>query len=70
MFGFDKPETGSKERFYGRIETFKRKGIPVARHHMWWLIHNCFAHPLIGIAPIKIFFEFHDYTSIKINGEV
>lgn len=67
MFGFDQPEDGSEDRFYKRLEDFRQKAIPVAVHHAWWVVHNCVAHPLIGLIPIKTFFNFHDYTSRKIN---
>lgn len=67
MFGFDAPEDGSEERFRERIRQFKVKSMPLALHHAWWVVHNCVAHPLIGVAPIKPFFDFHDYTSRKIN---
>lgn len=69
MFDFIGSEDGSLERFYQRIEVFKKKTIPLAWHHGWWIVHNCIAHPLIGIAPIKSFFKFHDYTSHKINAK-
>jgi hypothetical protein len=69
MFGFDKPEDGSQQRFKARVKEFKKKQIPVLLHHYWWLVHNCIAHPLIGIAPCKNTFDFHDYTSRKINAE-
>lgn len=69
MFGFDKSEDGSKDRFHARIDQFKQKQIPAAIHHMWWVIHNCVAHPMIGFFPVKASFDFHDYTSRKINAE-
>jgi len=31
----------------------------------WWLIHNCLAHPLIGLFPFRPFFWFHDWTALK-----
>lgn len=67
MFGFNKPEDGSQQRFKARIEEFKKKALPVAVHHAWWVVHNCVAHPLIGLFPSKPTFDFHDYTSRKIN---
>ncbi|MEK6829898.1 MAG: hypothetical protein AABY15_07295 [Nanoarchaeota archaeon] len=42
---------------------------PVIEHHFWWLLHNCIAHMLIGIIPVKWFFTFHDWTSRKLNAE-
>lgn len=40
------------------------------RHVFWWLVHNCVAHPMIGVAPVKACFDFHDWTSRKINARV
>lgn len=42
---------------------------PVIEHHFWWLLHNNIAHTLIGLIPIKWFFEFHDWTSKKLNAD-
>lgn len=61
-------ETGAEERFKGRTDEFKAKNRPIYKHHIWWFIHNCVAHPLIGILPSKSTFDFHDWTSRKING--
>jgi len=62
-------EDGSEERFEKRVEVFKEKELPVYRHHGWWFVHNCIAHPFIGIFPCKTSFEFHDWTAKKINGK-
>lgn len=62
-------EAGSEQRYENRVETFQKENKPVYKHHAWWLIHNCIAHPLIGIIPSKATFDFHDWTSKKINGE-
>jgi hypothetical protein len=63
-------KTTSYDRFYNRINDWKflTKIFPRLRHYFWWIIHNCIAHMLIGFFPIKKLFEFHDYTSDKING--
>jgi hypothetical protein len=42
--------------------------LPLAQHYAWWLIHNLVAHPAIGVLPIEATFEFHDWTSRKLNG--
>ena len=42
--------------------------LPLAQHYAWWLIHNLVAHPAIGVLPIKASFDFHDWTSRKLNG--
>lgn len=72
MFGFLYKEmemTGSGDRFPKRIEKFKKaeKRFPVLQHYFWWFLHNCITHPLIGLVPIKMFFNFHDWTSVKLN---
>lgn len=61
-------ETGSEGRFHDRIKTYDAKRIPRVSHHFWWFVHNVVAHPMIGVLPIKASFDFHDYTSKKING--
>lgn len=72
MFGFLYKEmemTGSGDRFPKRIEKFRKaeKRFPVLQHYFWWFLHNCITHPLIGLVPIKMFFNFHDWTSVKLN---
>ena len=62
-------EDGSEERFVKRVAVFNQEDKPVYKHHGWWFIHNCIAHPLIGIFPCKSTFDFHDWTSTKINGK-
>lgn len=62
-------ETGAEDRYQKRIATFMQEEKPVYKHHVWWLIHNCVAHPLIGFVPCKSTFDFHDWTSKKINGD-
>lgn len=62
-------ETGAQERFEKRIEVFKDGKKPVYKHHFWWFVHNCVAHPLIGVIPSVWTFDFHDWTSKKINGK-
>jgi len=42
---------------------------PKLVHDFWWIVHNCVAHPLIGVLPIKPTFDFHDWTSDKIMGK-
>lgn len=62
-------ETGAEERFENRVAVFKKEDKPVYKHHFWWFVHNCLAHPAIGIYPCKNTFDFHDWTSKKINGK-
>jgi hypothetical protein len=61
-------ESGSERRFHSRIDAFRIGKRPVFKHHLWWLVHNVVAHPLIGVVPCSATFDFHDWTSKKING--
>ncbi len=69
MFGFNRDEDGSAERFYDRRDKFDTlyKTLPRARYYAWWVIHNCVSHPLIGLLPIGKTFKFHDWTSRKMH---
>jgi len=58
----------SQERFHYRIRLFKLLKKSLLVHHFWWFTHNCVAHPLIGVCPVAWTFQFHDFTSGKING--
>lgn len=59
----------SHGRFGWRIEKWKRETGWALPHHFWWVVHNCIAHPMIGVVPVRPTFAFHDYTSKKINRE-
>lgn len=63
MFDFIKTEKGSQ----GRYEARKSK-VPAHIHRRWWLVHNLIAHPLIAIWPTRATFDFHDYTSDRMQG--
>lgn len=72
MFGFlyrEMEMSGSADRFPKRINKFRKaeKRFPVLQHYFWWFLHNCITHPLIGLIPISPFFQFHDWTSVKLN---
>lgn len=41
--------------------------LPWARHHVWWLLHNCVAHPLLGVFPWAFAIWLHDKTSQHLN---
>lgn len=62
-------EKGAADRFVKRVAVFKQEDKPVYKHHFWWFVHNCIAHPMIGLLPNKTTFDFHDWTSKKINGK-
>lgn len=63
-FGFDKPEDGSEHRYQAR-----QAQVPWTTHAFYWWLHNVVAHSLIGIAPRRVFFRFHDWTSRKMHGK-
>lgn len=65
MFDFH-DETGSEERYHEHTEA--KTTAFLVKHRAWWLIHNLVAHPLIGVVPTKTTFDFHDWTSRKMNG--
>lgn len=70
MFEFldrDNHEDGSESRFQERLAKHDDTYGSRRRHHFWWFVHNCVAHPLIGVCPIPFFFRFHDYTARRIN---
>ena len=72
MFGFDEPKAerlGSYGRFWERQDRFKKDGepLPKLRHHAWWLLHNIAAHTAIGLVPTEATFQFHDWTSRRLN---
>jgi hypothetical protein len=48
---------------FEQLRDFHMKWVPRLVCHFWWMVHNCIAHPLMGIAPVQLFFNFHDYTS-------
>jgi hypothetical protein len=33
----------------------------------WWIFHNLFVHPAIGVAPISAMFRLHDWTADKMD---
>ena len=72
MFGFDEEEAielGSAGRFQARIEKFRIAGkrFPLLQHYAWWVIHNAGAHVFLAAVPCKWSFDFHDWTSRKLN---
>lgn len=45
----------------------RHKVLPLARHQVWWLLHNCVAHPWLGVSPSPRALWFHDFTSKRLN---
>lgn len=70
-FAYRQMWTTTKAGSPERLRALKRSKWIVRKfhliHHFWWFVHNVICHPLIGLCPIKPFFDFHDYTSRKIN---
>jgi hypothetical protein len=62
-------EDGSAERFDARADQHVQTYGDRKRYFFWWVVHNCIAHPLIGVMPFRPFFEFHDWTSRRINAK-
>jgi len=70
MFPSNDDHLTTEERFIYRVAAHQVAGLPERRHHFWWFVHNCIAHPLIGFFPMWSWtFRFHDYTSDKINAK-
>src|SRR3990167_8458745 len=47
------PEDQGAERRYKE----RREKVGHPQLALFWVLHNCIAHPLIGITPIKLFFQ-------------
>ncbi|MFA6049759.1 MAG: hypothetical protein WC761_01045 [Candidatus Paceibacterota bacterium] len=62
-------ENADKEAGQRKDQSLKSVDVKLAlaEHGFWWFVHNCISHPIIGILPVKKSFEFHDYTSKRIN---
>lgn len=54
MFGFE-PEEAKELGSAGRFHA--------------WVVHNGLAHAFLALAPVKWSFQFHDWTSRKLNAE-
>lgn len=63
---FDAPELGSAKRFESRMAKNPHPASKI-RHLGWWVVHNVVSHPLIGLLPFRWAFDFHDWTSVKLN---
>jgi hypothetical protein len=62
-------EYGSQERYEARKKVHMDAYGDKKRHYFWWLVHNAMSHPLIGFFPTRRMFDFHDWTSAKINAK-
>lgn len=60
---------GARERHQERIRKFVADGdpLPRLRHHAFWLLHNCVAHPVLGLTAKDPAIEFHELTSAWLN---
>ena len=54
-------------RFRNRLENWLGKPSGFTEHARWWLLHNCVAHPLLGLFPNQRAVSYHDWTSMKLN---
>jgi len=59
----------SYRRYHIRKERWARKKrvLPGVRHHLWWVLHNCVSHPVLGVVPNEKTVFFHDWTSKHLN---
>ena len=67
---FARDETGSEQRFHDREPLWEGTKLGGVRHAFWWALHNCVAHPMIGVLPIKATFDFHDWTSRRLHNGI
>jgi hypothetical protein len=60
---------GCETRYHFRKRRWAKSGEPAAqlKHQAWWVVHNCVAHPLLGVAPTKPALWFHDWTARYLN---
>lgn len=63
-------DSTSLGRFRERIQSWMQQPNGYLEHHLWWVLHNCVAHPVLGLAPCKETIEFHDWASKKLNQHV
>lgn len=54
-------------RFNKRVIEWNESSNGYLRHHFWWMVHNCVAHPILGLVPCKKTVDFHDWTSENLN---
>lgn len=60
---------GAAQRYRRRLQVWKRRRPELAevRHHGWWLVHNCIAHPILGLRASEAAIWFHDWSSKHLN---
>lgn len=67
----EKDHYGDKSTSVGRFRQRVNNWVDVDHgymtHHLWWLLHNCVAHPALGLVPCQKTVDFHDWTSDKLN---
>ena len=58
-----------ERRYRHRIVKFIQDGrpLPKVRHLGYWLLHNCVAHPLLGLFPGWKTTQVHELTSLWLN---
>lgn len=62
---------GSEFRYLERVMKFKADGarFPRTRHFGYWLLHNVFVHPLLGLFPNEKTVHLHELASAWLNHE-
>jgi len=62
---------GAAGRYEVRKKWFQNDGEPnpKLRHQAFWFIHNCVAHPMLGLFPNRQAVQFHSLTSSWLNKE-
>jgi len=62
-------DNGAHQRYKYRTVLYQTDGRkrPRLRHHFYWLLHNCVAHPILGVFINRHAVEFHELTSKWLN---
>lgn len=62
-------DEGAMGRYLARIQKFvtDKRPHPRLRHHALWVLHNCVAHPILGLTASDPAIEFHELTSAWLN---
>jgi hypothetical protein len=63
----DRQTSGGRYAHRRRVWRDSHRFLPGVRHHAWWLLHNCSAHPVLAVSPTNWAVWFHDWTSQHLN---
>lgn len=65
---FEQDNASNTRDLERRIRWFYKVNFcPILRYRIWWIIHNCIIHPILGFLPIKPIVFAHDWTSMRLN---